>query len=165
MRRLTLTLSMAALALATSLPAQASGRHGPGHDHGRWQPAPVYHGGAHGGHGRHGGHHGHHGHHRGGSWAPWVVGGLIGAAIIGAANNSYAQPAPQPVVVPVVPASTVVYPAPAPAPHMVPTPAAPPLLATLPPPNLPRAHYYCAPYRAYFPAVAECPVQWTLVPY
>lgn len=142
-----LAITLSAALLATAVPGAAWAGHG---DHG-WRPAGP--GWSHGGH--HGHHHGrHHGH--GGVWGPLIVGGLIGAAIVGA-SQAQAQPVPQPVYVPVPPAS-----------HLNPAPVAPPLVVapvSLPPPVPPRVQYYCAPYRAYYPYVAECPVPWTPVPY
>jgi hypothetical protein len=79
----------------------------------------------------HGHHRGHGGH--GGVWAPLIVGGLIGAAIVGS-GSAYAQPV-QPVVV------------------------APPQ------PVPPRVQYFCAPYRAYYPFVTNCPEPWYILPY
>lgn len=142
MRALAPTLAITALALATALPAQAR------------------HGGHHGGHGWHGGHggwhhkhHGHHGHHRGNIWGPLIVGGLIGAAVVGA-STAHAQP--QPVVVPVAPAVPS---------HLVPAPIAPPLVTAPLQPLPPRVQYYCASYRAYYPFVASCPEPWYVMPY
>ena len=133
-------LSIAALALATALPAiPAYARHGDGHG---WGYRPPAH---------------HHGHYRGGVWAPLVVGGLIGAAIVGA-SSAYAQPPAQPVVVPVQPAY--------PPSHLVPTPVAPPVVVMpAPQPVQPRVQYYCAPYRQYYPQVGTCPEPWYLMPY
>ncbi len=106
---------------------------------GRWN----HHGGYQGHHGNHG-HHGHHGGHRN-IWGPLIVGGLIGAALANSNANAYS--APQTLVVPVNP-------------HFIPQPlSAPPVSA--PPP---RAQYYCAPYRAYFPAVSSCPEPWYVMP-
>lgn len=173
-----LSVSLAALALALAAPASALAGHGHGHGHFDWKPT-VTHGGYHGvmrydthpghGHGhRHGGHHrGHHGRHHGSLWGPLIVGGLVGAAIVGA-SQAHAQPAPPAVVLPVMPPS-----------HLIPAPAVPPLhgsawgaapVAVAPisvpvPAAPPRVHYYCAPYRAYHPQVAECPAPWTPIPY
>ena len=82
------------------------------------------------------------------------MGGLIGAAIVGA-NSAHAQPA-HPVVVPVAP--------PAPS-HFTPAPVAPPLVVAPPQPVPPRVQYYCAPYRAYYPFVTNCPEPWYVMPY
>lgn len=104
------------------------------------------------------------------------MGGLIGAAIIGAAN-AQAAPAPAPVVVstvPVVPlgAAPAVVTVPSPllsmppvASHQLPTPPAPPLTVSVPQPVPPRVHFYCVPAQAYFPTVGSCPVPWQVVPY
>ena len=142
-RALALSLVSAA-ALSAALPAQADR-------------------GGHGYRGGHGGHHGHHGHHRhhghghhrghGGIWGPLIVGGLIGAAIVGS-SSAHAQPV-QPVVVPVAP--------PVPS-HLIAAPAVPPLVAP-PQPVPPRVQYFCAPYRAYYPFVTNCPEPWYVMPY
>ena len=141
MNALTRALALTVLASAVSLPAHAD-RGGHGHGRGHWQ---------HSGHHKH---HGHHGHHRGGVWGPLIVGGLIGAALVGA-SQAQAQPV-QPVVVPVAP--------PVPS-HLVTAPVAPPLVTAPPQPLAPRVQYYCAPYRAYYPFVATCPEPWYVMPY
>ena len=132
------------MAAATALPAHADrGGHG-------WR-------GGHGHHGYHGGpnrHHGHYG-HRHGVWGPLIVGGLIGAAIVGA--TAHAQPV-QPVVVPVQPVAPVL------PSHLVPAPSVPPLVPAPPQPLPSRVQYYCAPYRAYYPFVASCPEPWYVMP-
>lgn len=164
-RILSLTLA-AAVVMAAVQPTTAWARHGDPYGH--WRGLGPHHHGHHPGfHGRHvgfGGHWRSSGHD---VWAPLIVGGLIGAAVVGV-SRVHAQPAPATVFVPLPPAS-----------HLTPAPVAPPLLAPTmvvppvvvppvvapPPPTPPRVHYYCAPYRAYFPNVGECPSPWTLVPY
>lgn len=155
-RTLSMTLAAVALVVVAAQPTSAWARHGDHHGH--WRSGGHHHHGHHPGfHGRHGGHGGH---WRSGRdvWAPLIVGGLIGAAVVGA-SQAHAQPAPATVFVPVPPSS-----------HLTPAPVAPPLVVSPPvvvppPPAPPRVHYYCAPYRAYFPQVPDCPMPWTLVPY
>jgi hypothetical protein len=125
-------------ALASAVPAQADRgfhgyRAGPGHHH------------------RHHHHHGHPGRGHAGVWGPLIVGGLIGAALVGA-NTAQAQPQP-PVVV-----------APPPPSHFVPAPVAPPMVLVPTQPVAPRVQYFCAPSRAYYPAVASCPEPWYVMP-
>jgi hypothetical protein len=106
-----------------------------------------------GGHGYRGGYwNGNHGHS--GIWGPLIVGGLIGAAIVGS-TSAQAQAA-QPVVVPVVP--------PVPS-HLVAVPAVPPVVIAPAQAAPPRVQYFCAPYRAYYPYVANCPEPWYVMPY
>lgn len=147
MRAFAPTLAITVLALATALPAQA--RHGGHHGGHGWH-------GQHGGwHHKHHGHHGHHGHHRGNVWGPLIVGGLIGAAVVGA-SSAHAQVQPQTLVVPVAPSVPS---------HLVPAPIAPPMVTAPPQPLPPRVQYYCASYRAYYPFVANCPEPWYVMPY
>ncbi|MBM3388507.1 MAG: hypothetical protein FJY26_03230 [Betaproteobacteria bacterium] len=133
---------LSGLTWAGAMPAHADrGPHGyrgvPGHHH-------AY-------HGRHS-HPGHHIRSRGGVWGPLIVGGLIGAALVGA-SSAHAQPQAT-VLVPVVPPASS---------HLVTAPAAP-ALVVLPPQPLPlRAQYFCAPYRAYYPVATSCPEPWYVI--
>jgi hypothetical protein len=138
-------LSVAAVAIA--VPAHAD-RGGHGYRGGYWNGNHGHYG--HPGH-RHG--HGHH-HGRSGIWGPLIVGGLIGAAIVGS-TSAQAQAA-QPVVVPVAP--------PVPS-HLVAAPAVPPVVIAPAQAATPRVQYFCAPYRAYYPYVANCPEPWYVMPY
>ncbi len=143
---------LSAAALANAIPAHA------GHGH---RAGPGAYPGAYPGHHAYRSHHGHHGHHghrhhgrgHGGMWGPLIVGGLIGAALVGA-STAQAQPQP-PVVVPAAPALPS---------HLITAPAMPPLLVFPPQPLPPRAQYFCAPYRAFYPFVTNCPEPWYLMP-
>ncbi|MFM8737567.1 MAG: hypothetical protein ACKOGB_07865 [Betaproteobacteria bacterium] len=134
---------VSAAALAMALPAHAGHRH-----HG----GPGAYPGAYPGHHAHRGHHVHHGRGHGGVWGPLIVGGLIGAALVGA-STAQAQPQPH-VVVPVAPPPS----------HLVPAPAVPPLVVLPPQAPAPRVQYFCAPYRAYYPFVTHCPEPWYVMP-
>jgi hypothetical protein len=140
-------LSVAAAAIAVPAHADRGGHgyrvgYGPSHGH-------------HGHHGHQGYRHGHAHHHgRSGIWGPLIVGGLIGATIVGS-TSAHAHAA-QPVVVPVVP--------PVPS-HLVAAPAVPPVVIAPAQAAPPRVQYFCAPYRAYYPFVANCPEPWYVMPY
>jgi len=108
-------------------------------------------------------HHGHrhvhvhrHVHHRGhgGIWGPLIVGGLVGAAIVGA-SSAHAQPV-QPVLMPVAPPLSS---------HLIVAPTVPPVVVAPPQVVPPRVQYFCAPYRAYYPFVTNCPEPWHVMPY